>query len=177
MFSTKKKQRKPRIDARTSTRRNILADYLKAPPPPLDENDLYIGPSSIDPKGKGLFSNKDILKKMDVVGFDAERLTDGIDYEKFLRKEKDWPIDAGIHALNGFWYDKNFSNASRPKWYYLNHAYPKPLLKLRMARNHRIVWSALQEIPAHTELTFAYDNKEPKKYFRIRNPRITVSSL
>jgi hypothetical protein len=159
MFSTKKNQRKPH----TRTRRNILTDYLQAPPASLNENDLYIKDSGIDPRvnGKGLFSKKEIPKGADVVGFDAVCLKKK-KYKQFLRK-KGWPEDAGIDAPNGFFYDKNFSNALRPKWYYLNHAYPNPLLKLRMARNNRIVWSALQEIPAHTELTFTYHNV--KDYF------------
>lgn len=157
MFSTKKNQRKPH----TRTRRNILTDYLKARPAPLDENDLYIEDSGIHRGGQGLFSKKEILKGADVVEFNAVRL-DKKKYKQFLRK-KGWPEDAGIDAPNGFFYDKNFSNAPRPKWYYLNHAYPNPLLQLRMARNKRIVWSALQEIPAHTELTFAYHNV--KDYF------------
>lgn len=131
-----------------------LDDNLKSPTT-IEHRNLYIGRSGIDSKGYGLFCKHAITKGTLVIGFNAACLSD-MTIPMVFMEENGWASDAGIYINNQFYYDIAFSKCS--KWYYLNHAYPKPLLEMKK-KDTKIVWIAKINIPANVELTFAYENK------------------
>ena len=131
-----------------------LEDYLKLPTT-IEHRNLYVVRSGIDSQGYGLFCKHTITKGTVVIGFNATRLSDKTIPITFM-EENGWPSDAGIYINNDFYYDITFSK--RSKWYYLNHAYPNPLLEMKK-KDTQIVWVAKIDIPVNTELTFSYENK------------------